>query len=574
MAFDVNLQRVLLFGGGNPLIAQYYYGDTWSWDGAAWVQVANTGPTARYGHVMVCDTGRGRVVLFGGTDDTADRSDTWEWDGASWTQRAATGPGARNQMAMAYDAARARTVLIDGNSSNAAYPHKPLWEWDGNQWTEPAVALPTAPSRRTSASMVFNSGRGRIVLWGGRYYSSSLNETWEWDGNGWLLASTLGPAGAGASTYDSGRGRTIAYTGTTWEWDGQAWEERATDGPSQRQGAAMAYDPERARTVLFGGFGSAMCSDTWEWDGTSWAQVATSGPPARYLHAMAYHPGRHRVMLFGGSAGSYFGDLWEWDGQTWTQLPGEGPIPRSSCSMAFDESRGAMVVSCGITYFPTLASNGWYQGDLWEWNGSWTERSRTGGSEPDGHFDSDGGPLGRSGPAVAYDSARHRLMLFGGNDFNDSRDDFWAWGMPAPTVLRQPASVNACVGATVGMSIAVGGLDAACQWRKGGVPIPGATSTTLRFSPVSAADAGDYDCVVGNGCASVTSQTAHLAVCYANCDCSAVSPVLNVNDFQCFVNKFAAGDAYANCDGSTAPPILNVNDFQCFVNAFAAGCGL
>ena len=34
----------------------------------------------------------------------------------------------------------------------------------------------------------------------------------------------------------------------------------------------------------------------------------------------------------------------------------------------------------------------------------------------------------------------------------------------------------------------------------------------------------------------------------------------------------AAGDTYANCDQSTLPPVLNVNDFSCFTNAFAAGC--
>jgi hypothetical protein len=60
--------------------------------------------------------------------------------------------------------------------------------------------------------------------------------------------------------------------------------------------------------------------------------------------------------------------------------------------------------------------------------------------------------------------------------------------------------------------------------------------------------------------------------CYANCDNSTTPPVLNANDFQCFLNKFAAGDTYANCDHSTAPPTLNANDFQCFLNQFAAGC--
>jgi hypothetical protein len=62
------------------------------------------------------------------------------------------------------------------------------------------------------------------------------------------------------------------------------------------------------------------------------------------------------------------------------------------------------------------------------------------------------------------------------------------------------------------------------------------------------------------------------APCYANCDASTTSPVLNINDFQCFLNKFAVGDSSANCDGSTTPPILNANDFQCFLNAYAAGC--
>jgi hypothetical protein len=68
---------------------------------------------------------------------------------------------------------------------------------------------------------------------------------------------------------------------------------------------------------------------------------------------------------------------------------------------------------------------------------------------------------------------------------------------------------------------------------------------------------------------------AHLRICptcYANCDQSTVPPVLNVLDFTCFLNQFAAGGAAANCDGSLVPPVLNVLDFGCFLNRFAAGC--
>jgi lysophospholipase L1-like esterase len=69
--------------------------------------------------------------------------------------------------------------------------------------------------------------------------------------------------------------------------------------------------------------------------------------------------------------------------------------------------------------------------------------------------------------------------------------------------------------------------------------------------------------------------------CYANCDGSTTAPILNVEDFSCFINRFAEAQSlpheqqlahYANCDGSTTPPVLNVEDFSCFINRFAAGC--
>jgi hypothetical protein len=58
-------------------------------------------------------------------------------------------------------------------------------------------------------------------------------------------------------------------------------------------------------------------------------------------------------------------------------------------------------------------------------------------------------------------------------------------------------------------------------------------------------------------------------LCYANCDGSTGQPILNVLDFNCFLNHFAAGDAYADCylDGGT-----DVADFTCFLNKFSAGC--
>jgi len=36
--------------------------------------------------------------------------------------------------------------------------------------------------------------------------------------------------------------------------------------------------------------------------------------------------------------------------------------------------------------------------------------------------------------------------------------------------------------------------------------------------------------------------------------------------------KYAAGNPYANCDASTNTPVLNVQDFSCFLQKYAAGC--
>ena len=103
--------------------------------------------------------------------------------------------------------------------------------------------------------------------------------------------------------------------------------------------------------------------------------------------------------------------------------------------------------------------------------------------------------------------------------------------------------------------------------------ISGAQTPTLTISNTTAQDAGAYSCLVSNSCGSLASAAANLGVvCYSNCDGSATPPILNINDFTCFLNRYAAGDPYANCDGSTTPPVLNVNDVLCFLNGYATGC--
>jgi hypothetical protein len=73
----------------------------------------------------------------------------------------------------------------------------------------------------------------------------------------------------------------------------------------------------------------------------------------------------------------------------------------------------------------------------------------------------------------------------------------------------------------------------------------------------------------GGGVSRSVAQIVGCPNCYANCDNSTVSPILNVADFTCFLKKFAAGDPYANCN---VDAVIDVADFTCFIQKFAAGC--
>jgi len=103
-----------------------------------------------------------------------------------------------------------------------------------------------------------------------------------------------------------------------------------------------------------------------------------------------------------------------------------------------------------------------------------------------------------SGPScldVEYGAARVRLSTLG------------------ITITRQPEAVVACPQASALLTVAAGGPgDPSFQWRRDGVPIPGATDDTLIVSPVTPADAGSYDVVVVTACDSVTSVAVTLSI--------------------------------------------------------------
>lgn len=273
------------------------------------------------------------------------------------------------------------------------------------------------PEPRASHAMVFDANRKVVLLFGGLAAGNKpLGDTWSWDGQDWTQLQDIGPAPrfAHATAYDSARQRTVLFGGgagtdtfgDTWEWDGDSWTQIQDIGPSARAEHAMAFDAARNNVVLFGGVAAGISqSDTWVWDGSDWSQVEDTGPSARRGHAMTYDTVRSRTVLFGGvgDAGGQsaptLGDTWEWDGASWKHVQDIGPAAATGAAIVFRSATSALFG--GISAIPSAPGSKLF-GMTWEWNGHlWTARQ-------------DMGVGARFDHAMAFDSTRGRVVLFGG----------------------------------------------------------------------------------------------------------------------------------------------------------------
>lgn len=290
-----------------------------------------------------------------------------------------------------------------------------------------------SPPGLVYAGMAYDSLRGRTVLFAGG------TDTWEWDGSRWsTIFTTVAPGSSigPGMVYDSDRHVTVLLDngGNTWEWNGSSWVQRApATSPPARVWTSMAYDSFRHRTVLFGGSasGGVDLGDTWTYDGTNWAKMApTSAPSARFGMAMSFDSVRDVVVLFGGRvAGQRMNDTWEWDGANWTQrTPTTVPFPRFWHSMAYDAALGMTVMWGGDHIEPFLLGP---INDTWLWDGTNWTRDWTAAT-----------PIYRAGQAMAYDSGRGRIVLFGGTDEGSpgiNYDDTWEFGTGIATPAGNPS---------------------------------------------------------------------------------------------------------------------------------------
>jgi hypothetical protein len=298
---------------------------------------------------------------------------------------------------------------------------------DANSNTTVTVKLGTTPSGDMQGVSFGNLPANTFPIGVAIHTTVSSQQTWTQK-----FPTNVPPVGAGhAMTFDAARNEVVLFGGiacdTTctvnfdvWVWDGSNWTMKPTTTKPTSAGGAMVYDAARSQVVLaqWNGFTDASSAlETWIWDGSSWTkQSPATNPPPREAFAMAYDSTRGQAVLFGGLVPTGLTDLndtWTWDGTNWTQkFPATSPSARLNHVMAYDTARSQVVLFGG-----SHISTGTTFSDTWVWDGStWSQKSPV------------ASPSARQLHAMAYDSVRGEVVLFGGLTAGGLlNNETWGW---------------------------------------------------------------------------------------------------------------------------------------------------
>ena len=213
---------------------------------------------------------------------------------------------------------------------------------DRNRWLQ--VFPPHSPSARSGESMVFDSARNRVVIFGGRQGKLNLNDTWSFDGNDWTPINTANAPSvreiAGAA-YDSVRDRIVLFGGfhqtystdgktltetplhDTWEFNGTNWTQILADGPVVTK-AILEYDPVRKQTIMLGlNTSAATVMFAWDPAAARWNPLTpTVLPTCANEGAMTWQSSNNTILYTGGVCATTTGteETYEWDGTNWTKI--------------------------------------------------------------------------------------------------------------------------------------------------------------------------------------------------------------------------------------------------------------
>jgi hypothetical protein len=230
----------------------------------------------------------------------------------------------------------------------------------------------------------------------------------------------------------------------TWIYDvaTNTWTQiKPPSDPGPRANAAMAYDVESDRFILFAGYTSVdnyAPLDTWSFDMNTktWTQMKAPGPAYHFGHKLVYDSKADRMILWGGwnmkdNVGT--NDTWAYDynSDTWTEMkPAVKPPGVNFQGMVYDSKADRVIMWGGGDNTSVWVYD--YNTDTWE------ERKPS------------GGPSSRFLHNMSYDSKADRTILFGGYtgdpnkdfDFSFNSSETWAYDYNLNTWTQLKPAAN------------------------------------------------------------------------------------------------------------------------------------
>jgi hypothetical protein len=300
------------------------------------------------------------------------------------------------------------------------------------------------PRARSFSSMVADTVHDQMILFGGwsigTYGGQVFNDVWalHTEDEAWSMIEPSGSAPAAridpAAIFNAtgnemlifgGRDDYYNYFNDLWSLSltpgSEAWTQLNPPGtpPSPRLGAKAVVDPINNRMIIFGGTTSVSGFDeTWALDLSTytWSLLNPGGtrPPARQAHCAIYDPSGHRMIIYAGSnrGAPIMNDVWSLDltygSETWQQVfpGGQQPRPRTQHFGIYDQYNNDMVMGFGYDYDGYFT----HYDDVWilELTSLTWERiiPQTTTVAP------------RRASCAAYDPNEHRVIIFGGNQYN------------------------------------------------------------------------------------------------------------------------------------------------------------
>ena len=296
MAYDSINHLGVVFGGGT---FNQTYNDIWTYNVIhdEWIKKAPLiSPSPRSGSAITYDSQNNVVMLFGGLEENGPIwiNDTWIYNLTSdtWTNMSPviSPPSSRGLIyKMAYDSHQNVCIVFGGGSNIPPYAEAGTWTYSvkENKWTEHETNI--TPLARAASSMVYDESINSIILFGGSRFQQPLNDTWilNPENYSWIQqwpSSAPSPRDSHAMVYDSNRGKSILFGGRgdspsveTWSYDSRnnSWLQlNPLIAPLSREGHQMIYDTSAKAIILFGGLdhnnnSQPLSNETW----TYWSYV-------------------------------------------------------------------------------------------------------------------------------------------------------------------------------------------------------------------------------------------------------------------------------------------------------------